>query len=111
MCKVKTIERKTVVREKTATIAFMLNAARQEITNNEYSAFGGGKSTLVKVCPKCGRLSLVDCISKDKEFIISLCFFRYHKQEDRKCVYYKKWENRKAEEDRAKANTAPNKDV
>ena len=111
MGKVKTIKRKTVVREKATTIAFMLNAARQEINNNGYSVFGGTKSALIKVCPKCGRLSLVGCISKDKEFIISLCFFRYHKQPEQRCIYNKKWPNRKVEEDKAKADAAPNKEV
>lgn len=111
MGKVKTVKRKTVVREKPATTAFMLNAARQEISNNEYSVFGGSKSTLVRKCPGCGRMSLVGCISKDKEFIIALCFFRYHKQDGHKCVYYKKWPNKKAEDDRAEAEATPNKGV
>lgn len=111
MCKVKTIKRKTVVREKPATTAFMLNAARQEIANNGYSVFGGSKSTLVRKCPECGRMSLVGCISKDKEFIIALCFFRYHKQDEHKCVHYKKWPNKRVEEDKAKADAAPNKDI
>lgn len=111
MGKVKTIQKKNVAREKTSTIAYMLNEVRKEVNKNGYSIFGGAKSTLVKRCPLCKRSSMVGCISADKENIIAICFYRYHKNEKARCIYNKKWPNRKVEEDRANATTTPNTGV
>ena len=88
----------------------MLKKARAEAEKNGYSVFGGAKSTTVKKCPKCGKPSLVGCISTGKEWIISFCFYRWYVgNKNLKCTYNKKWENRKAEEDRETA--APNSGV
>jgi hypothetical protein len=111
MGKVKTIQKKNVVRESASTKGFLINEVRKDINKNGYSIFGGAKSTLVKKCPLCGRLSMVGCISADKENIIAICFYRYYKVEKLRCIYNKKWTNQKAEEDRTKATTIPNAGV
>jgi len=85
----------------------MLKKARAEAEKNGYSVFGGETSTTVKKCPKCGKPSLIGCISKDKNWIISFCFYRFYVgNKNLKCTHYKKWENRKAEEDRQEAQSA-----
>ena len=83
----------------------MLKKARAEAEKNNYSVFGGESSTTVKKCPKCGKPSLIGCISADKKWIISFCFYRWYiGNGNLKCTFYKKWENRKVEEDRASAS-------
>lgn len=101
MGKVQTVQKKTTVRERPATIARMINEARKEVNKNGYDIFGGAKSVLVKRCPVCKKASLVGCISNDKEFIIAFCFNRYNKIESARCGYSKKWPNPKVEEDKA----------
>jgi hypothetical protein len=88
----------------------MLKKARAEAEKNNYSVFGGATSTTVKKCPECGKPSLVGCISEDKEWIISFCFYRFYiGNKNLKCTYNKKWANRKVEEDRE--SSAPNTGV
>jgi len=88
----------------------MLKKARAEAEKNDYSVFGGTSSTTVKKCPKCGKPSLIGCISKDKNWIISFCFYRFYiGNKNLKCTFNKKWENRKADEDRESAT--PNSGV
>jgi len=84
----------------------LLKRARVEAEKHNYSVFGGEKSTLVKKCPKCGKPSLVACISEDKEWIVSFCFYRWYigNGKSLKCTYSKKWPNRKADTDRKEAD-------
>ncbi len=70
----------------------MMEATKQLMKSFEYTPIMKGTTIEPKRCPRCNKMSLMGCYSKDKKAVIGICMHRFDPITGRVCWFNKRWD-------------------